>query len=100
MPFKKVGVSLSGSWYAVEDVDGAVLWIHKNLVTGNMRCAVINADEVNVRTGPGMQYKGLFSGPVEKYSSFRVLNRKGSWVRLRDAENIIGWAHRDDLWIQ
>lgn len=100
MPFKKVGVSLSGNWYAVEDVDGTVLWIYKNLVTGNMRCAVVNTDEVNIRTGPGMQYKKLFSDPVEKYSSFRVLRRKGSWVRLRDEKNNIGWAHKDYLWIQ
>ncbi len=100
MPFRKVGVSLAGTWYAVEDVDNAILWIHKSLVTVKLRCAVINTEEVNMRVGPGMQYRKLFSNPVEKYSSFRVLRRKGPWVRLKDENGNIGWVHRDYLWIQ
>ena len=81
MPFKKVGVSLSGHWYAVEDVDGAVLWIHKSLVTSQYRCAVVKKEKVNVRTGPGTNYDKLFLNPVEQYYSARILTRKGSWIK-------------------
>ena len=100
MPLKKVGASLSGDWYAVEDVDNAILWIHRSLITAKQSCAVVNTEKVNMRTGPGMQYGKLFLNPVEKYSSFRVLSRKGNWVRLKDSQNNIGWIHGDYLWIQ
>ncbi|MGQ9571025.1 MAG: SH3 domain-containing protein [Thermodesulfovibrionales bacterium] len=35
-----------------------------------------------------------------KYYSFRVLKRKGMWVKVRDEQGNIGWIHRNHLWIQ
>lgn len=99
MPFRKVGTSLSGDWYAVQDVDGDVAWIHKSLVTNAYRCAVVKED-VNVRTGPGTRYGTRYAKPAERYYSFRVLGRKGAWVRAKDETNVIGWIHRSFLWIQ
>ncbi len=100
MPFLKVGVSLSGNWYAVKDVDGDVNWIHKRLVTSRYRCAVVKTEEVNVRTGPGTNYSKVFFSPAKKYYSFRVLKRKGMWLRVKDEQGNIGWIHRNYLWIQ
>jgi SH3-like domain-containing protein len=100
MPFLKVGTSLSGKWYAVGDVDGDVKWIHKRLVTSRYRCAVVKTQEVNVRTGPGTNYSKSFISPAKKYYSFRVLKRKGMWVKVRDELNNTGWIHRNYLWIQ
>ncbi|MFH1701890.1 MAG: SH3 domain-containing protein [Nitrospirota bacterium] len=100
MPLLKVGISLSGEWYAVKDVDGDVNWIHKRLVTSRYRCAVVKTEEVNVRTGPGTSYSKCFFSPAKKYYSFRVLKRKGIWVKVRDELNNTGWIHRNYLWIQ
>lgn len=100
MPLEKVGVSLSGDWYAVRDVDGDVLWIHESLVTVEYRCAVVKSKVVNVRTGPGTRYRKRFSEPANKYDSFRVIRESGGWVEVRDAHNKPGWIHRDYLWIQ
>jgi SH3-like domain-containing protein len=100
MPFLKVGTSLSGKWYAVRDVDGDVNWIHKRLVTSRYRCAVVKTQEVNIRTGPGTNYSKSFISPGKKYYSFRVLKRKGMWVRVKDEQGKIGWIHRNYLWIQ
>jgi SH3-like domain-containing protein len=98
MPFSKVGVSLSGDWYAVRDVDRDVNWIHKSLLTGKYKCAVVKTEEVNVRTGPGTKYsKG---GVANKYFSFKVIGTNGVWVRLRDEWNNTVWIHRDYLWIK
>lgn len=94
-PFKRVGTSLSGDWYAVEDTDGDVLWIHRSLVTNGYRCAAVVAEKANVRTGPGSRYGTLFPEPVDKYYSFRVLKRTGAWVKFRDMDNNIGWVHKD-----
>lgn len=96
MPFSKVGVSLSGDWYAVKDVDGDVNWIHKSLLTGKYKCAVVKADGVNVRTGPGTNYSE--GGVANKYFSSKVIGTKGVWVRLRDEYTV--WIHRDYLWIK
>src|SRR3990170_658402 len=53
MPFAKVGVSLSGSWFAAKDVDGDINWIHRGLVTDRFNCAVVKKKRVNMRNGPG-----------------------------------------------
>jgi len=100
MPFKKVGVSLDGGWYAVEDVDGDVFWVKKRLTTSSYRCAVVDVDQVNVRRGPGLNYSKNPLGPIERYSRFRVLNIKGRWLKVTDGSNLTGWIHMDYVWIQ
>lgn len=98
MPFQKVGVSLSGVWYAVRDVDGDVNWIHRSLLTSRYRCAVVKTEEVNVRTGPGIKYSK--DGVAKKYSSSRVIRIKGKWAKVKDEYGSIGWIYHDYLWIQ
>lgn len=100
MPFQKVGSSLSGDWYAVKDVDGDVHWIHSKLLTGKYRCVVVKAEEVNMRKGPGTSYSKSPLSPVKKYYSFKFLRKKGSWVRVQDEKETIGWIHRKFLWTQ
>lgn len=100
MPFAKVGVSLSGSWYAVKDVDGDVSWIHKGLVTDRFDCAVVKKERVNMRTGPGAHHAASPAGPAEQYQSFKVLQRKGQWIKVKDDMGNAGWIYRAYLWIQ
>jgi SH3-like domain-containing protein len=100
MPFLKVGVSLSGEWYAVRDVDGDVNWMHKRLLTNKYKCAVVKTDDVNIRTNPGTNYPKSSLSPAKKYYSFKVLKRKGMWVRVEDNWGGIGWIKRNYLWIQ
>jgi SH3-like domain-containing protein len=99
MPMKKVGVSVSGDWYAVRDVDGDVSWVHKTLVTGEYHCAIVKSEIANVRTGPGTHYPEKYSEPMQKYDSFRILKTKGAWVKVKDDMNNIGWVHKRYLWI-
>lgn len=100
MPFKKVGVSLSGDWYAVQDVDGDVSWIYKKLVTGKYHCAVVKTEEVNIRTGPGTNYKKTSSSPAKQYYSFRILKRRNAWVKVKDEWGEVGWIYTNFLWIK
>jgi SH3-like domain-containing protein len=99
MPLKKVGVSISGDWYAVRDVDGDVNWIHKTLVTGEYHCAIVKSKTVNMRTGPGTNYPRKFSEPASQYNSFRILQTKGAWIKAKDEWNNTGWIHNNYLWI-
>ncbi len=100
MPFMKVGVSLSGDWYAVQDVDGDVSWIYKKLVTSKYKCAVVKSEEVNIRTGPGTNYEKCSSGSAKQYYSFKILKTQGSWVKVKDEWGEVGWIHTDYLWIK
>lgn len=60
------------------------------------RFATMRAEEVNVRTGPGMRYpvewvfqkKGM---PVEVVAEF------DSWRRIRDWQGAMGWVHQSML---
>jgi SH3-like domain-containing protein len=100
MPFMKVGTSLSGDWYAVQDVDGDVSWIYKKLVTEKYQCAVVKSEEVNIRKGPGTNYEKIPSGTAKQYFSFRVLKKQGPWVQVKDEWGATGWVHTDFLWIK
>lgn len=99
-PLQKVGVSLSGGWYAVRDVDGDIVWIDKKLVTDKYRCAVVKKDTVNVRTGPGTSNAQTSSSPAVHYDSFKVLQKKGEWVKVANERGDKGWIDKSYLWIQ
>lgn len=97
MPFRKL--SKKGEWYKVQDVDSDVHWIYGKLVTDKFNCAVVKKDEVNVRSGPGQKYKKNNLSPAIKYESFKVIERKGLWVKVKDEFNDTGWIFRKLLWI-
>jgi SH3-like domain-containing protein len=100
MPFEKVGASSSGKWYAVKDVDGDVNWISKGLTTNSFRCAVVKESQVNIRVGPGTRYRKTGSSPAQQYASFKVLKRRGSWVKVKDEWGKVGWISKRFLWIR
>ncbi len=87
-------------WYKVRDVDGDVHWIFGRLVTDRYRCAVVKVEKANVRTGPGTRFKKSAMSPAIKYDSFKVIRRKGEWVKVMDEFGDKGWIHRKLLWIQ
>jgi SH3-like domain-containing protein len=100
MPLVKVGVSVSGKWYAVKDVDGDVTWIFRSLVTAGYHCAVVKSETVNVRTGPGTRYPKSPISPAKQYYSFKIEKRKGNWVEVRDGWDGRGWIHGNFLFTQ
>ncbi|MBN2106670.1 MAG: hypothetical protein JW832_04530 [Deltaproteobacteria bacterium] len=99
MPFDKVGVSLSGDWYAVKDLDDDVFWVHKKLVDESCRAAVVTADNIAIRTGPGTNHAKTSLGSVSKYYCFQVLEQKPGWVKGRDSAGATGWIHKKFLWM-
>ena len=98
MPFSKI--SQKGNWYEVKDVDGDIHWIYNKLVTDKYKCAVVKSEKANVRSGPGKKYKKNLLSPAQKYTSFRIVETKGSWVKVKDEFGDTGWIHKNLLWIQ
>lgn len=99
MPFEKIGISLSGDWYAVKDVDGDTHWIHKKLLDEDCRSAVATGDNIAIRKGPGLNYGKTRLGRVSKYYCFQILEQKSNWIHVRDALKNKGWMHKKNLWI-
>jgi len=100
MPLQKVGVSPSGNWYSVKDVDGDIEWIHKSLVSSGARCAVVKSETANIRTGPGLSFPPKFKEPAVKYESFRIVDVKNNWLKLEDEHKNVGWVYRNLLWLR
>ena len=99
-PLEKI--TRKGQWYKVRDVDGDIQWIHKKLVTGRYRCAVVKVKKANIRSGPGKSFRTRPSpmSPAMQYESFKVLKTKGNWVKVIDEFGDVGWIHRRLLWIR
>jgi SH3-like domain-containing protein len=99
MPLEKIGVCLTGQWYAVRDVDGDTHWIHSQLVNESCRAAVVCGEKIAVRSGPGRRHAQTRLGRVSKYHCFKILRQQGSWVQVRDAQGNQGWIHDKFLWM-
>ena len=97
MPFKNI--KKKGSWYQVKDFEGDMHWIYQKLVTDKFNCAVVKVEKANARTGPGTKYKKSSLSPAAKYDAFKVLKRKGKWVKVLDEFGETGWIFRKLLWI-
>ena len=99
-PLQKVGVSVSGDWYAARDVDGDIVWIKKGLVTNGYGCAVVKTHQVNVRTSPGTSRPLSPLSPAIHYDSFRVMEKRGGWIKVKDEKGNTGWIEKSYLWTQ
>lgn len=98
MPFNKI--KKKGNWYNVKDMDGDVHWIYKNLVTDSFKCGAAIKDKINIRSGPGIQYKKVELSPAMKYDAFKIVTTKDKWVKVEDEFGSTGWIFRKLLWIQ
>jgi len=87
---KKVDV-----WYHFRDFESDEGWIHKSLV--NKTPTVITKSETsNIRSGPGTKNEIKFT--ADKGTPFKILKRKGKWIRIQHADSDIGWIHKSLVW--
>lgn len=59
--------------------------------------AVIVAEEVNLRKGPGQTYEEKFNQPLSAGNEVTIIERRGEWVRIRLLNGMTGWARVQDL---
>ena len=98
MPFTKV--EKRGVWYKVKDFTGDMYWVFGKLVTESYKCAVVKGEKANIRVGPGTHFDQNDMSPALQYYSFKVLETKGAWVKVKDEYNDEGWVYKPLLWIQ
>ncbi len=85
----------SGQWYHFRDFEGDEGWIHKKLL-GKFPSVITNKEKCRIRSGPGTRFEVLFE--VEKGIPFKVLKRKGSWIRIQHSDGDKGWIHESLVW--
>ena len=85
----------TGQWYHFQDFEGDEGWIHQSLL-GKIQSIITKSERCNVRSGPGTDYKILFT--VEKGIPFKALERKGRWIYIRHADGDKGWIHQSLVW--
>lgn len=88
-------VERKGKWVRFRDFEGYEGWIYGSLL-GRTPSVVVKKGKCNVRSGPGKQHALIFT--AEKGVPFRVLGRKGSWIRIRHADGDSGWIHKSLVW--
>lgn len=84
-----------GDWYQYEDFEKEKAWVHKSLV-GKENSIITIKDDCNVRSGPGTNYEIVFK--VLRGVPFKVLDKKGSWLKVKHADGDQGWIHKTLVW--
>lgn len=82
-----------GDWVRVRDFEKEESWVAKRLLA-DVHTVAITVKKGNVRDEPST--KGEVADKVEYGEVFRVLARKGRWLKIATAKRTIGWV-RDDL---
>ena len=84
-----------GEWRRFQDFEGDQGWVHVSLLS-TIKTVVTKADNCNIRKGPGTQYDVAFR--VSKGIPFKVLETKGSWLKIEHADGDIGWIAKSLIW--
>jgi len=78
-----------GEWVEVETPATADLWVYGELVRGDTVCA----SRVQVRSGPGTNYKVI--GMADKGDRVDVRGRQGDWLKIAPLPECTLWISRD-----
>lgn len=84
-----------GRWYHVMDFEGYEGYLHFSVLS-NIVGVIIDVGEAFVRTGPGEDYKAKWV--LEQGYPLLVLERKETWLKVTDSEEVTGWIDKDNVW--
>lgn len=88
-------VEKKGNWYKVKDYENDTAWLHNSLL-GKVDSVITVKDKSNVRSKPDAKSSIMFT--VDKGVPFKVLERKGAWIKIQHADGDVGWIHNTLIW--
>lgn len=88
-------VEKKGEWYRIKDYEGDEAYIHNSLV-GKVNSVITVKNKCNVRSKPAKDGRKLFT--AERGVPFKVLGKKGNWLRIKHADGDIGWIYKTLVW--
>jgi SH3-like domain-containing protein len=83
------------AWYRFKDFEGDVGWIHESLVD-KTPTVIVKVNRANIRADAGTQYDLVFD--AEKGTPFKVLKKKGRWIKVQHADGDTGWIFSSLIW--
>jgi len=84
-----------GPWILFEDFEGDRGWLHQSLL-GKVDAVITVKNGCNLRGGPGETHPVVLV--VDAGVPFKVLERKGTWLRVRHGDGEEGWIARSLVW--
>lgn len=88
-------IKKKGNWCKFKDFEGDTGWISRGLV-GKIKAVITKKNKNNIRSGPSTKYRILFT--AERGIPFKVLSRKGNWIRIQHADGDKGWIYKSLVW--
>ena len=88
-------VNKKGDWYYIRDYENDVGWIHRSNVA-TWDSVITKKDNCNVRSGPSTSSSVVFV--VNNGVPFKVLKRKGRWIKIQHADGDSGWIYDSLVW--
>nr|WP_320191126.1 SH3 domain-containing protein [uncultured Desulfobacter sp.] len=82
-------------WYEVKDFEGDTAWIHKTLL-GKTDTVISTKSKCNVRSKPDKSSDIVLR--VERGVPFKVISRKGDWIKIEHADGEVGWIYKSLVW--
>lgn len=90
-----VHVDKKGDWIKVKDVDGDTHWVFHSLVDAKLKCVTVKTAKANIRRVPSATGRQLYT--VEKYTSFKLVGKKGKWVQIAYGKKKM-WVFHTLIW--
>lgn len=88
-------IEKKGNWYKIKDFENDMAWLHKSLLE-NVESVITHKDKCNVRSKPDTNSTILFT--VDRGVPFKVMEKKGDWIRIRHVDGDVGWIHKTLVW--
>lgn len=86
------------TWVEIKDYENDTGWVYQPLINRKVQTVLVLEDRVNVRQGPGLNYKVV--DQVKHGNIYKLFEEKGQWVKigfyLENKE--IGWVRNDLVW--
>lgn len=95
-PFEILDKDKTGAWYYIKDYEGTNGWVQKDLLSNIDTVVAIPKDECNVRATPSTD--GDIAFKAVKGVPFKVMARKGEWIRVQHTDGDEGWIHKSMVW--
>lgn len=82
-------------WCEVKDFEGDTAWVHETLL-GKTDTVISTKSNCNVRVKPDKSSDIVLR--VERGVPFKVLARKGDWIKIEHADGEVGWIFKNLVW--
>lgn len=86
------------NWLLIRDMDGALGWIHKNLISTRYTYALVNEFYTPLCRLPTKTEDCHKIGILSKNVILPVKHCNKNWCRLMVKDNLTGWVNKKYLW--